>query len=70
MKTALKQMEEDLETGLLFSNVCIPLLHCLLLQQAEKLTNDSLSVRDPKVQNSTDFQSELVSRCLLLIYKT
>lgn len=41
MKTALKQMEEDLETVLPFSNVGIP----LLVQQAEKLTGDSVNLR-------------------------
>lgn len=49
MKTALKQTEEDLETGLPSSNVSIPLLHCLLVQQAQKLTSDSVNVRDGKV---------------------
>lgn len=41
--------EEDLDTRLPFSNVGIPLLHCLLVQQAEKLTSNSVDVRDTEV---------------------
>lgn len=53
MQTALKQTEEDLETGLPFSNVGIPLLHCLPVQQAEKLTSDSVNVEKHKSCHET-----------------
>lgn len=61
MKTALKQTEEDLETGLPFTNVGIPLLHCLLVQQAEELTSHSVNAETQKLSlNSADFQTAIV----------